>query len=108
MLARSTADSDSNAAVPGLGMVGSNQSRHRHDQGLRCPFGPRGTYQPSAALIQTTNARPGCGHAIHPGNLEAGALDLARGPATCSNSRKSDYDSKDCCRREALLVQEAV
>ena len=28
MLARLAADSDSNAAVPGFGMVGSNQTRH--------------------------------------------------------------------------------
>jgi uncharacterized protein (DUF1778 family) len=40
MLARSAADSDSNAAVPGFGMVGSNKTRHRHDQGLRGAFGP--------------------------------------------------------------------
>ena len=40
MPARSAADSDSNAAVAGLGTVGSNQTRYRHDQGLRGAFGP--------------------------------------------------------------------
>ena len=40
MPARSAADSDCNAEVPGFGMVGSNKTRHRHDQGLRGAVGP--------------------------------------------------------------------